>query len=343
MKKTTKQLLFGAFLLPMIANAQLSTPNGAVGTTTNPLTTNVGVGTTTPTEKLDVRGNIKSTANVNAVNFYGTGIFESVGFRFHHTYGDFQMKRGAADPTFKTVFSPTADVLFFNTGGSFTNGVLLQGTNGTYINFKNGKIGIGHPDPYALLDLVSADPGIGSGIFLKNTSTSGRQFSIASRTDGPNSSAMFAISDESVYPMGLTRFMIAPSGNVGIGTLAPDEKLTVKGAVHAEEIRVDLLIPADYVFEKYFTGTSELKDDYTMPTLEEVEEFIKANHHLPEVPSAKEMQEQGVKLGEMTNLLLQKTEELTLYLIEQQKQIELLKEQNKLLQEQVEALKNKTE
>lgn len=114
--------------------------------------------------------------------------------------------------------------------------------------------------------------------------------------------------------------------NVGIGTINPDEKLTVKGKIHAEEIRVDLNVPADYVFQKYYTGTSNLKADYVMPTLAEVAQFTKDHNHLPNIPSAKEMKEKGVELGTMNNLLLQKIEELTLYVIEQQKEIQLLKE-----------------
>ncbi len=114
-------------------------------------------------------------------------------------------------------------------------------------------------------------------------------------------------------------------GNVGIGSTRPDQKLTVKGKIHAEEVIVDLLVPADYVFQKYYTGTSELKPDYQMPTLAELEKFTKQNNHLPNLPSAKEIQEKGLQLGEMSNLLLQKIEELTLYVIQQQKEIEALK------------------
>lgn len=125
---------------------------------------------------------------------------------------------------------------------------------------------------------------------------------------------------------GAERMRIASSGNVGIGSLNPDEKLTVRGKIHAQEIKVDLNVPADYVFQKYYTGTSNLKADYVMPTLSEVEQFTKDHNHLPNIPSAKEMKENGVELGMMNNLLLQKIEELTLYVIEQQKEIQLLKE-----------------
>lgn len=120
------------------------------------------------------------------------------------------------------------------------------------------------------------------------------------------------------------RMVVARNGNVGIGSLNPDSKLTVKGKVHAEEVLVDLAVPADYVFEKYYNGTSSLKANYTMPTLEEVASFTKKNKHLPEIPSAKNIKENGLQVGEMTNLLLQKIEELTLYTIEQEQRIKKL-------------------
>ncbi|MFV5701596.1 hypothetical protein ACM55F_06955 [Flavobacterium sp. XS2P12] len=122
-------------------------------------------------------------------------------------------------------------------------------------------------------------------------------------------------------------YLTINKGKVGIGSTNPDQKLTVKGKIHAEEIIVDLAVPADYVFQKYYTGKSELKSDYTLPTLAEIESFTKKNHHLPNVPSAQEVQQNGVSLGTMSNVLLQKVEELTLYAIEQNKVIEELKAQ----------------
>ena len=113
-------------------------------------------------------------------------------------------------------------------------------------------------------------------------------------------------------------------GKIGVGSRNPDEKLTVKGKIHAEEVRVDLNVPADYVFQKYYTGASLLKDTYKMPTLEEVAAFTKKNHHLPEIPSAAQIQKEGLHLKQMTNLLLQKIEELTIYTIEQEKRINAL-------------------
>jgi len=112
------------------------------------------------------------------------------------------------------------------------------------------------------------------------------------------------------------------TSNVGIGTTTPDQRLTVKGKIHAEEVIVDLnVLVADYVF----------KPNYKLMPLPEVEQFVKANSHLPEVPSAGEITKNGLSVGEMQNKLLQKVEELTLYAIQQNKKIETLEKEIKEL------------
>ncbi|WP_417887102.1 hypothetical protein [Zunongwangia sp.] len=111
------------------------------------------------------------------------------------------------------------------------------------------------------------------------------------------------------------------AGNIGIGITNPNYKLDVYGTIHAKEVRVDLNSWPDYVFEK----------DYKLPTIKEVKQFIKEEGHLQGVPSAKEVKEEGIMLGGMDAKLLQKIEELTLYLIKQNEEIAYLKEELKNL------------
>jgi hypothetical protein len=111
-------------------------------------------------------------------------------------------------------------------------------------------------------------------------------------------------------------------GNVGIGTSNPDGyKLAVNGHIVAELIKVMGNVPgSDYVF----------LEDYKLMSLYELETFVNSNHHLPEVKSAKEFKEEGYNLGDMDDVLLRKVEELTLYTIDQQKQIDA---QSKIIKE----------
>jgi hypothetical protein len=105
--------------------------------------------------------------------------------------------------------------------------------------------------------------------------------------------------------------------SVGIGTSNPDSKLDVRGKIKATEIEITAPQTADFVFE----------EDYQLKPLSEVEQFVKENKHLPEIPSAKKMEKDGVNLAEMNKLLLQKVEELTLYLIEKDKRVSQLEKE----------------
>lgn len=110
------------------------------------------------------------------------------------------------------------------------------------------------------------------------------------------------------------------SGNVGIGTVdTKGYKLAVNGNIRAQEIKVETANWPDYVFAK----------DYQLPSLQETEQHIKDKGHLAGIPSAEEVKANGVDLGEMNAKLLKKIEELTLHLIEQNKRIEKLENQQK--------------
>ncbi len=211
----------------------------------------------------------------------------------------------------------------------------------------NGNVGIGYTSPSAQLIVGSSfgaaisGSGGGNAVFGTNIaihqggSNHNQLYSPYSHSNNYGYAGMharwgkiyFYTSTENTTAGNLitpsTRMLINNYGDVGIGTNYPDAKLTVAGNIHAQEVKVtiDAGTGPDYVFEK----------DYDLKSLEETEKFIKSEKHLPEIPSAKEMEADGVRLGEMNMLLLKKIEELTLYTIEQQK---LLNEQQQLLSEQ---------
>ncbi|WP_202912428.1 hypothetical protein [Sphingobacterium olei] len=100
-------------------------------------------------------------------------------------------------------------------------------------------------------------------------------------------------------------------GNVGIGANATSDKLAVNGNIRAKEIKVETANWPDYVFS----------EEYELMPLSAIEQYIRDNGHLPEIPKATQVEKDGLSLGEMNKLLLKKIEELTLHLIEKEKQI----------------------
>lgn len=122
------------------------------------------------------------------------------------------------------------------------------------------------------------------------------------------------------------------TGNVGIGTASPQSPLAVNGTITAKKVVVTQSGWADYVFRR----------NYRLPALPEVERYIARHQHLPGVVSAAEVANKGVDLGDNQVVLLRKIEELTLYLIEQNKELEALKSENQKLtslQQQIDELK----
>ncbi|WP_025742873.1 tail fiber protein [Aquimarina pacifica] len=207
----------------------------------------------------------------------------------------------------------------------------------TEYGYFNGRVGIGSTEPESMLQ-------IGNSATVNNSNyiTFGKRLStvevnlpfmghdsFVDRNDlglGTRSTSgrinFYTGNSSSSFDKNQIRMTIKADGNVGIGTSSPDMKLTVKGKIHAEEVKIDLNVPApDYVFD----------NNYNLRSLEEVEGFIINNSHLPEIPSAKEFEQNGVMLAEMNMNLLKKVEELTLYTIQQQKDIKKLQKENEQL------------
>lgn len=213
--------------------------------------------------------------------------------------------------------------------GANTNGFSIYDVSNSKYNLtvdNSGNIGIGISNPSSKLQLMNGNNGISfeateswEGLGFNRSAKNGQILNIT------KSAWQFTARDERFSLEGYNGasnnlLNILKNGNIGIGTKSPDMKLTVKGNIHAEEVKIDLNVPApDYVFKK----------NYDLRTIEEVEKFIKENSHLPEIPSAKEFEQNGVMQAEMDMNLLKKIEELTLYTIQQQKEIESLKKENK--------------
>ena len=122
--------------------------------------------------------------------------------------------------------------------------------------------------------------------------------------------------------------LIVADGNIGVGIANPTEKLTVDGKIRSEEVKVEIVNGADHVFQ----------DDYKLQELDKLEAFIQENKHLPEIPSEKEMQENGLEVGEFQIKLLQKIEELTLYIIDQNKLLREVMQKNEKLESSINAV-----
>jgi hypothetical protein len=204
-----------------------------------------------------------------------------------------------------------------------------------YIN-QSGNVGIGNLSPTTLFQV-----GAGTGLLhaggplgiLFKAGTGDRSLMEIHSPDGKNRLILQSLSD-ALYLLSFDQkplLLQSTGGKVAVGTDYPDANamLTVKGQIVSQEIKVTTNAGADFVFDQ----------SYLLPPLQDVAKFVEKNKHLPEVPSAKDMTTNGVELGKLNILLLQKVEELTLYLIQkdnqlqdQQKQINDLKKSIKTSQ-----------
>lgn len=293
---------------------------------------NVGVGITAPSEKLDINGNIKSkriiclntnnssTVFANSTSWYNSAQVLGVGFQL------------PGHPLIPNTNSYMFEFLDLHGNNGVPNGVQ---SNNNYLAFNiNDRNGINR----LLFDAHTG--GDANGRTLFGIRGKNQDEIIKVNDDGLGNVFMHLPKDNSriviagwgnylpqhkfvVRGSSMIEGNILTDSNIGIGTNnftdgTDTYRLSVNGAVRANRVRV-YTNWADYVFEK----------DYYLPTLEEVENHINEKGHLIDIPSSAEVEEKGIELGEMNKLLLQKIEELTLYIINLNKEIQTLKNQQK--------------
>ena len=187
-----------------------------------------------------------------------------------------------------------------------------------------GNVGIGTTNPTYRFEVYSTADAptarftgtslmYGPQFVLDATQAGGSEFRLVSTPqNGPAGANKFALWGAAHgYLMAVTS-----AGNVGIGTTNPQYLLSVKGTAGAEEFIVTNTGWSDYVFQP----------GYRLRPLSEVGSDIEANHLLPDIPSEAEVKEKGVGIGEMQSKLLAKVEELTLHMIQQEKENQELRE-----------------
>jgi hypothetical protein len=280
---------------------------------------NVGLSNPNPITKLDVAGLLH-------VMYPGILNYPNIG----GTYVGWNRSAGGGEANF-------VNNIAGGSIGGFTFDKTADGLNFSrlFTILNNGRIGIGNSDPTSMLT-VSGDLSIlnGQNSFIYNGAadiilkyaergTGGRALvhddgNKLTLNYGGDFSGGTSIGSNTFFSTNNTGTSYVSAGNFAIGTKdTKGYKLAVAGGVIAESVTVKVENSwPDYVFQ----------ENYLSPSLHEVEKFIKANKHLPEIPSASEVSEKGISLGDINAKLLKKIEELTLYLIEKDKQMKNLEE-----------------
>ena len=318
---------------------------------------NIGIGTSTPESKLHVYGHIDGAFNglvIDNRKIYGPNS------------GINQTSRILLSLSENKVPNPLSRIFGIIEAGTVAESSSANGRLSFYVRQNgnasekmriahNGNVGIGTFTPESKLHIYGQIDGAFNGLVIDNRKIYGPNSGInqtsrillsLSENKVPNPlSRIFGIIEagtvaESSSANGRLSFYvrqngnpsekmrITHNGNVGIGTDLSSNpnnyKLAVNGTIGAKEIKVELNSStwSDFVFE----------ENYELENLETVSKFIKENKHLPNIPTAEEVKEKGVNLVQMDAKLLQKIEELTLYVIEQSRrnseqaiEIEILK------------------
>ncbi len=265
----------------------------------------MALGHNRPTERLDVMGNMKITGMNNSLLIEGLKNTQTNMVLTTNEEGLVELKS-----------APNHHIASRNIElrGHYLSGD--GGDEGVYVK-ENGFVGIGHNNPASLLHVKNSgevDARISSGSASKSAIWSCNTVNACGI--GVDVNGKGHIYQNYNAPLTVMTFS---QGKVAIGEVASmpsDYKLYVGGGIIAEKVRVRLSSNwADYVFD----------DDYEILSLSEIERFVKQYKHLPGVPSAQQVQEEGIDVAEMNAILLTKIEELTLLVIDLEKEVKQLK------------------
>ena len=287
------------------------------GGTRNPASARLGIGTTTSGAKLNIRAKGRESIRL----YHDDDVFNNT------VYTNFWQ-----GPTF-SVIDPLGTGKLYLGYDKATNVIIGHDNNNKR---SSGKLGIGTKEPISPIHVVGDDQ---KSLRLYKDGNVNNYLSIwqgngAAFIEPIGSNKLFLGYNEPTNVLiGVNPNGTVSSGKLGIGTNSPDAELTVKGKIHTQSIKCDLkgAVMPDYVFS----------EDYKLRTLKETEAYISKHKHLPEIPSASDVQKNGLELKEMSLKLLEKVEELTLHLIEENKRNESLRSEIKQLRSDVNKLKEK--
>jgi len=283
---------------------------------------NVGIGTINPTYKLEVNGGISTNAPCN----------------FVHSSNEVTLINGYTRGDLWLNYRGSSVKLNYSLGSGLGNGTFgnLQLDN----LFTTGNVGVGTTTPSEKVTVnggvsiegsnsISSVNGFSNSLQLKNASNAAIVFN-----PGQSTELMFGFHSDGNFYWGTGQ----NAGNSYCMFLSKTGNLGITGKLTTSEVNVKIGGWADFVFHP----------SYKLRTLGEIEQFIKANNHLPEIPTESEVKQNGIGLGEMNAKLLQKIEELTLYMIEQNNKMDeqqkVNEKQNQLINElerKLEAIANK--
>jgi hypothetical protein len=333
-----KQFLGIGFLISFSVFAQAQT-------NTFPASGNVGIGTISPLATLHVNGQvIFQGANVgiqfrdvsNSNNFQMGLVTSAGGYSRFSQPGDFVFGKVNV-PGNIYISNQQNGTINFTTGPNATTDNIIMTINGS-------NVGIGSTTPTSKLEVAgkirSIGAGSASGSFEAANVQNGNTYFTTNTTSGNgyiNLNKLDGTTTVFLNSLGQSYFN---GGNVLIGKTSQTNigyKLDINGDARANKLVVNTT-GADFVFDS----------TYSLPTLQQVEAYIQQHHHLPQIASATEMQKNGIDLGDNQTRLLQKTEELTLYIIQQDKiiieqnaQLQSLESKMAGLEQKLELLENK--